>query len=72
MMRQTGHDSVLNRWQKAFNPSAKDRLPKSGRNVMNKDIPLACDLARLYGLDLPITEQLGKAAMRIVKANESR
>jgi hypothetical protein len=29
---------------------------------MNKGIPLACDLARLYGLDLPITEQLGKAA----------
>jgi hypothetical protein len=39
---------------------------------MNQDVPLACDLARLYGLDLPITEQLGKAAMRIVKANESR
>jgi len=72
MMRQTGHDSVLNRWQKTFNPSAKEPLPKRNRNVMNKDIPLTCDLTQLYGLDLPITEQLGKAAMRIVKANESR
>jgi hypothetical protein len=30
------------------------------------------DLAKLYGLDMPITEQLAKAAARIVKANESR
>lgn len=72
MMRRTGHDSVLNRWQKTFDPSGENPLPKSGRNVMNKDIPLVCDLAKLYGLDVPITEQLGKAAARIVKANESK
>ena len=72
MMRQTGHDSVLNRWQRTFDPNGKNPLPKSGRNVMSKDIPLAAELARLYGLDVPITEQLGKAAARIVKANEPR
>ena len=72
MMREIGHDSVLNRWQRTFDPSGKDPLPKSGRNVMNKDIPLVCDLAALYGLDVPITEQLGRAAARIVKANEQR
>jgi hypothetical protein len=72
MMRAIGHESVLNRWQKTFDPSGKNPLPRSGRNVMNKDIPLAAELARLYGLNLPITEQLGQAAMRIVKANESR
>jgi 3-hydroxyisobutyrate dehydrogenase len=72
MMRRTGHDSVLNRWQRTFDPSGENPLPKSGRNVMNKDIPLVCDLAKLYGLDVPITEQLGAAAKRIVKANESR
>jgi 3-hydroxyisobutyrate dehydrogenase len=70
MMRQIGHDSVLNRWQRTFDPSGENPLPKSGRNVMNKDIPLICDLAKLYGIDVPITEQLGKAAARIVKANE--
>jgi 3-hydroxyisobutyrate dehydrogenase len=72
MMREIGHESVLKRWQKTFDPSGKNPLPRSGRNVMNKDIPLVAELARLYGLDLPITEQLGQAAMRIVKANESR
>lgn len=71
MLRQTGHESVLNRWQKTFDPSGMNPLPKSGKNVMSKDIPLAAELARRYGLDLPITAELGKAALRIVKANES-
>ena len=69
MMRRIGHDSVLNRWQKTFDPSGKNPLPKSGRNVMNKDIPLAAELARLYGLDVPITQELAQAAARVVKAN---
>jgi 3-hydroxyisobutyrate dehydrogenase-like beta-hydroxyacid dehydrogenase len=71
MLRQTGHDSVLNRWQKTFGPSGMNPLPKSGKNVMNKDIPLAAELARRYELELPITAELAKAALRIVKANES-
>src|SRR6266850_1949069 len=69
IMRQIGHDSVLNRWQKTFDPSGKNPLPKSGRNVMNKDIPLAAELAHLYGLDVPITQELAKSAARVVKAN---
>lgn len=72
MLRQTGHDSVLNRWQKTFDPSGKNPLPKSGRNVMNKDIPLAAELARRYNLDAPITQELAKAAARIVADNASK
>lgn len=71
MMRQIGHDSVLNRWQKTFDPSGKNPLPKSGRNVMNKDIPLAAELAHLYRLDVPITQELAKSAARVVQANKS-
>ena len=69
MMRRIGHDSVLNRWQRTFDPSGKNPLPKSGRNVMNKDIPLAAELARLYGLDVPLTTELAKAAARVVRDN---
>jgi len=69
MMRQTGHDSVLNRWQRTFDSSGENPLPKSGRNVMNKDIPLAAELARLYDIDVPLTQELAKAAARVVNAN---
>jgi 3-hydroxyisobutyrate dehydrogenase len=72
MLRRTGHDSVLNRWQRTFDPSGENPVPRSGRNVMNKDIPLAAELARRYGLDVPITQELAKAAARVVKANVSK
>ncbi|HSE88133.1 MAG TPA: NAD(P)-dependent oxidoreductase [Candidatus Binatia bacterium] len=72
MLRRTGHDSVLSRWQRTFDPSGENPVPRSGRNVMNKDIPLAAELARRYGLDVPITQELAKAAARVVKANVSK
>jgi 3-hydroxyisobutyrate dehydrogenase len=72
MMRQTGHDSVLNRWQRTFDPSGENPVPRSGRNVMSKDIPLAAELAHRYGLDVPITRELAKAAARVVKHNASK
>jgi 3-hydroxyisobutyrate dehydrogenase-like beta-hydroxyacid dehydrogenase len=72
MMRRIGHDSVLNRWQRTFDPSGADPLPRSGRNVLNKDIPLVAELARLLHADTPITQQLAAAAERVVAANEKR
>lgn len=72
MMRRIGHDSVLNRWQRTFDPSGSDALPKSGRNVLNKDIPLVAELARLLKTDTPITQELAASADRVVSANEKR
>ena len=72
MMRRIGHDSVLNRWQNTFDPSGSDFLPRSARNVLNKDIPLVAELARLLNTDTPITQQLAAAAERVVSANEKR
>jgi 3-hydroxyisobutyrate dehydrogenase-like beta-hydroxyacid dehydrogenase len=72
MMRRIGHDSVLNRWQRTFDPSGNDPLPRSGRNVLNKDIPLVAELARLLNTETPITRQLAAAADRVVAANEKR
>src|SRR5262245_738356 len=72
LMRKVGHNSVLNRWQRTFNPAGTDPMPRSGRNVLNKDIPLVAELARKYELDVPITQQLAAAAQRVVEANEKK
>jgi 3-hydroxyisobutyrate dehydrogenase len=72
LMRRVGHNSVLNRWQRTFDPSGNDPLPRSGRNVLNKDVPLVAELARRYHLDVPITQQLSASAQRIVEANETK
>jgi 3-hydroxyisobutyrate dehydrogenase-like beta-hydroxyacid dehydrogenase len=72
LMRRVGHNSVLNRWQRTFDPSGNDPLPRSGRNVLNKDVPLVAELARLYKLDVPITQELAASAQRVVEANERK
>jgi 3-hydroxyisobutyrate dehydrogenase-like beta-hydroxyacid dehydrogenase len=72
LMRRVGHNSVLNRWQRTFDPSGNDPLPRSGRNVLNKDVPLVAELARLYNLDVPITQELSASAQRLVEANERK
>jgi 3-hydroxyisobutyrate dehydrogenase-like beta-hydroxyacid dehydrogenase len=72
LMRRVGHNSVLNRWQRTFDPSGNDPLPRSGRNVLNKDVPLVAELARLYNLDVPITQELSASAQRVVEANKRK
>ena len=72
LMRRVGHNSMLNRWQRTFDPSGNDPLPRSGRNVLNKDVPLVAELARLYNLDVPITRELSASARRVVEANERK
>lgn len=71
MMRQTRHESVLNRWQDRFDPSGTSSTPRVGRNIFDKDIPLAAELAHNYSLDLPVTEQLAVAGRRLLKEKAS-
>jgi len=72
LMRRVGHNSMLNRWERTFDSSGNDPLPRSGRNVLNKDVPLVAELARLYNLDVPITQELSASAQRVVEANERK
>ena len=67
MLRQTNTRTVLNRWQNTFDPSGVSSTPRAGTNIFQKDIPLALELTHQYSLDLPITEQLAVAGLRLVK-----
>jgi 3-hydroxyisobutyrate dehydrogenase len=67
MLQQVESGRLLDRWQRVFDPSLADPTPHVGRNVFDKDVPLAGELARQSGLDLPIIEQLAAAAKRLVK-----
>jgi 3-hydroxyisobutyrate dehydrogenase len=67
MLQQVESEKLLARWQRVFDPSSPAPTPHIGRNVFDKDVPLAGELARQSGLDLPIIEQLAAAAKRLVK-----
>ena len=72
MLRETQGGSLLDRWQRTFDPTGADPTPSFGKNVIGKDIPLAGALAKGYGMDLPIIEQLAEAGLRLSGAQRPR
>jgi 3-hydroxyisobutyrate dehydrogenase-like beta-hydroxyacid dehydrogenase len=66
MMRQVYSDTLLNHWQRTFDPSAVHATPHIGHNIFEKDIPLASELARQLGVEIPITEALLSTARRLL------
>ncbi len=68
MMRKTRSESVLNRWQERFDLSGASPKMRAGQNIYDKDIPLAAEVGRQFGLDIPITEQLAAAGRRLIAA----
>ncbi len=67
MLRKVYSGTILNRWENRFDPSGADPAPRIDSITFEKDIPLAGELAREYGLHLPITEQIVAAANRLLR-----
>ena len=72
MMRKVYSGGLLEHWESAFDASGKTHRPRASHNIFEKDIPLAAELARGYGLRLPITEQLAAVARQLVEAESSK
>ena len=72
MMKQLYSGSLLRHWEERFDPSGKSSNPKPGTNIWDKDVPLAAELGRTHGVDIPITEQLAAAGLRLMVAKGPR
>ncbi len=69
MMKQVASsDSLIAHWEERFDPSGADSTPKVGFNLYDKDLPLAGQVGRETGADIPITEQLVAAGLRLMEA----
>lgn len=66
MMRKTGTESTLNRWRDRFDLSETRPKLRTGVNLYDKDIPLAAELGRRLGVEIPITEELAATGLRLV------
>lgn len=66
-----GRNSVVQRWQSVFDPSGVSATPKAGNNLFDKDVPLAAELGRSAGLDLPITFALERSGRDLVQAQRA-
>ncbi|MGH7766918.1 MAG: NAD(P)-dependent oxidoreductase [Candidatus Binatia bacterium] len=70
MLEQLDETRSSDRWRHTFDPSLPAPAPRVGRNVFEKDVPLAGALARQSGVELPIIEQLAAAAKRLAGQKE--
>jgi 2-hydroxy-3-oxopropionate reductase len=65
LMRQTQSEPILNRWETRFDVSALELKFNSGTNLYDKDLPLAAELGKALGVEVPVTEELAKVGIRL-------
>jgi 3-hydroxyisobutyrate dehydrogenase-like beta-hydroxyacid dehydrogenase len=65
LMKKTRSDSVLSRWETRFDLSGPELKFNSGANLYDKDVPLAAEVGKELGADIPVTEQLAKLGSRL-------
>jgi 3-hydroxyisobutyrate dehydrogenase-like beta-hydroxyacid dehydrogenase len=70
MMQKTKSESVLNRWQERFDLSGADLVFHAGMNLYDKDLPLAAEVGKSLGVDIPVTEQLAALGRRFMQASK--
>jgi 3-hydroxyisobutyrate dehydrogenase len=69
VMKKTKSEPFLNRWEARYDVSGTELKFKSGANLYDKDLPLAAEVGKALGLDIPVTEQLAKLGLLL---NESK
>ena len=66
LMKQTQSEPFLNRWETRFDLSGPELKFNSGANLYDKDLPLAADVGKALGADIPVTEELAKLGSRLI------
>src|ERR671922_1371942 len=65
VMKKTKSQHVLDRWEMRFDISGGDLKFKVGANLYDKDVPLAAEVGKTLGADIPVTEQLAQLGIRL-------
>src|SRR5919108_5593697 len=65
VMQQTRSQHILDRWNTRFDLSGGDLRFNAGVNLYDKDLPLAAEVGKAFGADIPVTEQLVKLGIRL-------
>ena len=65
VMQKTKSHHVLERWEMRFELAGKDLKFHAGSNLYDKDLPLAAEVGKELGADIPVAEQLAKLGIRL-------
>jgi 3-hydroxyisobutyrate dehydrogenase-like beta-hydroxyacid dehydrogenase len=65
LMKKTQSEPFLNRWETRFDLSGPELKFNSGANLYDKDLPMAADVGKALGADIPVTEELAELGIRL-------
>jgi 3-hydroxyisobutyrate dehydrogenase-like beta-hydroxyacid dehydrogenase len=65
LMKKTQSEPFLNRWETRFDVSGPELKFNSSANLYDKDVPLAAEVGKALGADIPVTEELAKLGIRL-------
>jgi hypothetical protein len=70
-MQKTKSQHILDRWDMRFDLSGGELKFNAGVNLYDKDLPLAAEVGRALGADIPVTQELAKLGIRLNRGKRS-
>ena len=71
LMKKTQSEPVLNHWENRFDLAGPELKFNCGANLYDKDLPLAAEVGKALGIEIPITEQLAELGTRLSKVKST-
>jgi 3-hydroxyisobutyrate dehydrogenase-like beta-hydroxyacid dehydrogenase len=65
VMRKTRSASILDRWESRYDFSGGELKFNAGANLYDKDLPLAADVGKSLGAEIPVVEALAKLGIQL-------
>lgn len=71
LMQKTRSQHILDRWESRFDITGGELKFNPGTNLYDKDLPLAADVGKALGADIPVVEALAKLGIKLNGGKES-
>src|ERR671922_2163076 len=65
LMQKTKSQHILDRWDMRFDLSGSDLKFNAGVNLYDKDLPLAAEVGKSLGADIPVVEALAQLGIKL-------
>lgn len=65
LMQKTRSQHILDRWESRFDITGGELKFNPGTNLYDKDLPLAADVGKALGADIPVVEALAKLGIKL-------
>jgi 3-hydroxyisobutyrate dehydrogenase-like beta-hydroxyacid dehydrogenase len=65
LMQKTKSPHILERWEMRYDLSGGDLKFNAGTNLYDKDLPLAAEVGKSLGADIPVTEVLSRLGIKL-------